>query len=100
MLGVSLGPEVFLHVYAQQFQELSKSEAVSSLQGFVATRYYLVCHAIELALKAFLSYNGIPTSELALTYRHNLRRLHCKAKALNLARFVLLTNVGVDREGA
>jgi len=90
LMGASIGPEAFLHVYAVDFQALSKS--LSSSQGFLATRYYVVCHAIELALKAFLSHNRVPTSDLALTYRHDLKALLKKAEALGLPRFVALTN--------
>jgi hypothetical protein len=43
-------------------------------------RYFLLCHAIELALKAFLILRGVSSGTLkSPTFRHNLKQLLAEA---------------------
>jgi len=43
-------------------------------------RYFLLCHAIELALKAFLISRGVSTGKLiSPAFRHNLKQLLAEA---------------------
>lgn len=52
---------------------------------------FLVGHALELALKAYLLSRGVPLRKLRQTYRHDLRRTLRKAKELGLSDVVALT---------
>ena len=47
-------------------------------------RYFLLCHAIELALKAYLALYGFTQDELQNEFRHNLEKLLDKAVELGL----------------
>lgn len=49
-------------------------------------RYFLLCHAIELALKAFLTRQGVTASRLKqIDLRHDLANLLAEAVNLGLA---------------
>ncbi len=48
-------------------------------------RYFLLCHSIELALKAYLAAQGVPPSELKNTFGHDLKELLTEAIRLGLA---------------
>jgi len=49
-------------------------------------RYYLICHALELGLKAFLNNKGVSIKDLSDQgkFGHDLRALFTKARALGL----------------
>jgi hypothetical protein len=92
MLGMTerMGP-VALHVYAESY--LSAALALPNPPvPFDPVLPYLICHAIELALKAFLSLNGGLMVDLAGgAYGHNLDSLLAKALEADLAKIVNLT---------
>jgi hypothetical protein len=83
------------YVYAERF--LEAAEALPPAQGFAAqgfspVPYYLYCHSIELALKAFLSVQGVPEAEIrSKKLGHNLVRVAERAEALSLARVYTLS---------
>lgn len=54
--------------------------------------YYLLAHAAELFLKAFLYHRGMTISDLK-GLGHNLQRLIAKARDMRLPTTVVLTNV-------
>ena len=86
-----IGP-VGLWLYASHY-----SEAARSLPGpdvpFKPVRYHLVCHAIELALKAYLSLKQVTMVELSGNpYGHNLGTLLATATAQGLDNLVQLTD--------
>lgn len=84
-----MGP-LGLHMYAESY--LSAAQALPKPEvPFEPVRPYLVCHAIELVLKAFLSLRGVAMVDLADgPYGHNLDALLTKSTEANLAEFVLL----------
>ena len=65
------------HRYASEF--LRAADLLESGDGFSPVPYYLHCHVIELALKAFLLAKGFPKKHLKHKLRHDLE------KALNKA---------------
>lgn len=86
-----MGP-LGLHMYAESYllaaQVLPKSQA-----PFEPVRPYLICHAIELALKAYLSLQGIAMIRLAEgPYAHNLESLLTKANEAGLRKVVMFTD--------
>jgi hypothetical protein len=70
------GP-VGLIVYADHFLAAAKStHAPVTAPAFPLVRTFLVCHALELALKAFLSLKGCSMEQLAGgPFGHNLESL-------------------------
>lgn len=78
VLGVTerMGPPA-LHTYAESFLKAAclLPEPTPTVP-FDPVRPYLVCHAIELGLKAFLSLNGVLMPKLADSlYGHNLDKI-------------------------
>lgn len=82
-----------LHMYAESY--LSAANALPKPEvPFEPVRPYLICHAIELVLKAFLSLRGVAMVELADgPYGHNLGSLLTKSIEANLAEFASLSEV-------
>ena len=86
-----MGP-LGLHVYAESYL-LAAQALPESKVPFETVRPYLVCHAIELALKAFLSLRGSAMVELADgPYGHNLDSLLAKSIEANLTEFASLSD--------
>lgn len=73
-----MGP-LALQQYAERYFYAAKGLPVSDLK-FDPVRLYLVCHSIELALKAYLSLHGALMVELSEgPYGHNLESILGKA---------------------
>ena len=68
-LHINLSPFGF-HRYASEF--LRAADSFKCEDGFSPVAYYLRCHAIELALKAFLLAKGFPKNDLKHKLGHNL----------------------------
>ena len=86
-----MGP-LGLHMYAQSFLTAARSLPPPTVP-FEPARPYLVCHAIELGLKAFLSLRGAAMIELADgAYGHNLEAILQKAEESDLKAVVPLTD--------
>jgi hypothetical protein len=85
-----MGP-LGLHMYAESY--LSAAQALPKPKvPFEPVRPYLVCHAIELVLKAFLSLRGAAMVELADgPYAHNLNSLLTKSIEVKLFEFASLS---------
>lgn len=67
---------------------------------FSVPAYYLVGHAIELTLKAFLVARGVPVTELAKRrYGHNLVALLNRARRHRLGQFVKLDRSEIEAIG-
>ena len=78
-----MGP-LGLHMYAQSFLTAARSLPRPTVP-FEPARPYLVCHAIELGLKAFLSLRGVAMLELADgSFGHNLEAILQKADGIGL----------------
>ena len=90
-----MGP-LGLHMYAESY--LSAAQALPQPKvRFDPVRPYLVCHAIELVLKAFLSLRGVAMVELADgPYGHNLDLLLTKSIEAKLAEFASPSKVQSD----
>ena len=82
---------VGLHFYAEGFLRAAVSTD-GDPTAFEPARYYLVCHAIELCLKAFLSLRGNLMIDMAKDPGHDLERLLARAKAGGLSEVVTLGN--------
>lgn len=79
-----VGP-LALHAYAADFLRAAHS-VPSQEQRFSPVAYYLYCHSIELALKAFLRIKGVSVIRLSNRrhFGHDLTRLLDGAIALDL----------------
>lgn len=85
-----MGP-LGLHMYAERFLTAARSLPPGTVP-FEPVRPYLVCHSIELGLKAFLSLQGAAMIELADgAYGHNLEAILQKADDKALSASVRLT---------
>ena len=85
MLGAvyEMGP-LALWTYADGY--LRSALAIPLPSPFEPVRHYLVCHSIELGLKAFLSLQGIKMVQLAEgAYGHNLKSMLNAADEKGLA---------------
>jgi hypothetical protein len=72
-------------MYAIEFLSAAKV-APSSEIPFVPARTYLICHALELAFKAFLSLKGRALDQLACgPFGHNLDALLTEAQKLGIS---------------
>jgi len=92
ILGVTerMGP-LGLHMYAESFLAAARALPPGPVP-FEPVRPYVVCHSIELGLKAFLSLQGAAMLELAEgPYGHNLEALLQKADKKGLRATVRLT---------
>ena len=58
--------------------------AVPEMPPLSRPRYFLLCHAIELALKAFLALHGESESDLRLKFGHDLKKVLKRAKEFGL----------------
>ena len=91
--GISerMGP-LGLHMFAESY--LSAAQAIPKPKvPFEPVRPYLVCHAIELALKAFLSLRSSAMVELAdAPFGHNLDSLLTKALEGDLTQLAAFTD--------
>jgi hypothetical protein len=75
--------------YAKDFAAAARS--VPALEGFRPARYFLICHSIELGLKAFLALQGRPVVELMDAYGHRLLQALDDAIAQGLLNLAPLT---------
>jgi hypothetical protein len=79
------------HVYAESFLIAARSLPPATVR-FDPARPYLICHSIELGLKAFLSLQGATMLGLAdAAFGHNLEVILQKADEKGLAASVSLT---------
>jgi hypothetical protein len=86
-----MGP-LALHMYADAYLDAARRLPPPSVP-FEPVRPFLVCHCIELGLKAFLSLQGSTMSDLAdASYGHNLEAILQKADEKQLKRSVALTD--------
>lgn len=91
-MEVRMGP-VGLHMYAEDFLRAAKATGPTKAP-FTPAHRYLVCHALELALKAVLSVEGVSLDTLAnRQYGHNLCTLLEATKTCRLSKLVSLTSV-------
>ena len=60
------------------------ADAAEQLVEFrnISPRYFLFCHAIELALKAYILATGGDQKELRVTIKHDLQKAYDRATAL------------------
>jgi len=92
VLGITerMGP-LALHLYGESFLTAASS-LPKPIAPFEPVRPYLVCHAIELGLKAFLSLHGVLMLQLSEgSYGHNLEAILEKAVEAGLNSTVPLT---------
>jgi hypothetical protein len=59
-------------VYVESARRLDK--ACRNSARFFGPTYFLLCHSIELALKAYLAASGVTEARLRDELRHNMRR--------------------------
>lgn len=86
-----MGP-LGLHMYAQSFLSAARSLPPPTVP-FEPARLYLLCHAIELGLKAFLSLRGATMLTLAdASNGHNLEAILQKAEKRDLKTTVPFTD--------
>ena len=79
---LNMGPIGF-HVYARKFLEAIPPPS----KEYSPVPYYCVCRALELALKAFLSANGVSSRKLkSKKFGHDLLALWNLAREYDLAR--------------
>jgi hypothetical protein len=86
---INLSPIGFLR-YADHFYQAG--ESFECEDKFSPVHYYLYCHSIELALKAFLLAKEIPIEILKKKIGHNLSKALKKARNLGIDKLILLTN--------
>ena len=85
-----MGP-LGLHMYAKAYLDGARALPPSSVP-YEPVYPFLVCHSIELGLKAFLSLKGAAMLELADgSYGHNLEAILQKAEEKQLNKHVKLT---------
>ncbi len=81
-----LGLHMYADAYLKAYDALPPPEV-----PFEPVRPYLLCHSVELALKAFLSLRGMSMLELAApALAHNLSALFDKATSMSLLDYVQL----------
>jgi hypothetical protein len=87
--------EVFFGALAfQQYaaEYLAAADALPIKENYSPVVYFLLCRAIELALKCFLRAQRVPMSEIkSRKLGHDLNRLHDRAKQEKLSRVLVLT---------
>jgi hypothetical protein len=85
-----MGP-IGLWVYANHFLGAAKALPEPTVR-FEPVRYYLICHSIELSLKAFLSLKGATMVELSdPDYGHKLQKILTDANKKSLQSTVSLS---------
>jgi hypothetical protein len=83
--------------YAQEFFDaaIATDEALGMRPGYEYIApipvMYLVGHSIELSLKAYLIFMGVPLDELKKKYGHNLVKCYNEAQKYNLNDVIQLT---------
>lgn len=78
-----MGP-LGLWVYAEAYLRAGKAVPAPTVP-FEPTRYFLICHSVELGLKAFLSVQGSTMLQLAdYAYGHNLVSILAAAESQGL----------------
>ena len=85
-----------LHLYGVNYLEAAKIVPMVN-DRFAPARYLLICHSIELLLKAFLSINGRSLEELAAKFGHDLWRLLLVANEHGLTSLVTLEPYQLDQ---
>jgi hypothetical protein len=95
--NVRMGPPGLI-VFASHFLHAARSaEPPPTANGFQLVRSFLVCRALELSLKAFLSLKGISLVKLAGgQFAHNLESLVLQAEKNDLG--ALVTLEGAQRD--
>ena len=89
-----------LQMYAADFLAAAKSLQPPNVQ-FAPARAFLACHAIELALKAFLSLKGYSLNKLAEhQFSHQIVNLLDQAERNGLYEFVNLKDVEKSQIGS
>ena len=83
-----------LHHYADKYLEAAKKLAPIPSEIDPA-RSYLICHSIELSLKAYLCMKGIKMPE-AIKYMHKLEKILDKCIKLDLSTLVTLSNSEIE----
>lgn len=79
-----------LYVYAVDFLRAAKRSRLAE-KSFRPAQYYLVCHALELVLRAFLSLRGkLPDDSVPDVRNRNLGELLAEVERSGLRDFVLL----------
>lgn len=86
-LGIRFHIAPALWSYAPQYLRAARAVPASS---FNPARFYLACHALELALKAFLSTKGRSLKSMARHPGHDLAAALAEAERLRLADLVRL----------
>lgn len=81
------GPHSLIYI-ARDYAEAARAVPAPAQGHFAAPRYFLACHAIELALKAFLALKGQPVVDLIDTLGHDLAKALANAAAAGLAEAV------------
>ncbi|MBI3774534.1 MAG: hypothetical protein HY273_03105 [Gammaproteobacteria bacterium] len=90
-LTARMGP-LALHHYASAFLDAAR-ELPPAAVSFEPVRPFLVCHSIELALKAFLSLHGATMLDLSdASYGHKLDKILQAADEKGLGNLVSLTD--------
>jgi hypothetical protein len=79
------------HRYAKEY--FRAALAYEPADGFSPVRYYLVCHAIEVCLKAFLLGKGVPKTKLKNPnlLGHDLVKVLARSRACGLDTYRPLT---------
>ena len=93
ILGTSFEMGAFgLWTYANNFARSAKA-LPPIVERFEPVNFYLICHALELALKAFLSLEGSKLIDLAGgAYGHDLSKLLAAADSQGLSRYCDVTD--------
>jgi hypothetical protein len=93
-----MGP-IGLHLYAEKYLIAAKAlpapghtESTPPRELFEPVRPYLVCHSIELALKAFLSLKGQKMADMKFQVGHQLTSILADADSQGLASQVAITS--------
>ena len=81
---------LMLQKYAADF--LAAAQSVKERSRYTPVRYYLVCHAIELALKALLRARGSSDKDIR-NLSHDLNDCLVRARANGLDSLVLFTSI-------
>jgi hypothetical protein len=82
-----------LHLYATAYLDAARSLPLTTVR-FEPVRSFLICHSIELALKAYLSIQGTKMIDMAGgAYGHNLDSILNAADEKNLVSLVNLTEI-------
>ena len=95
IMGLVVDMSAFgLHHYAEKYLEATK-KLMPVLSEIDPARSYLMCHSIELSLKAYLCMKGINMPE-AIKYMHNLEKIIDKCIKLDLSTLVKLSKSEIE----